>query len=69
MRIIVQPLKLIEILSFVWTGMKLFISECYHYYYREETVIKIKSGLVKGFKISSSFDYKYYNFIGMSYQL
>lgn len=67
MKLIVQPLKLMEILAFAWTGIKLFIIECRRYYYREETVVKTKSGLVKGFKIASSFDYSYFNFIGIPY--
>lgn len=67
MKLIVQPLKLIEILAFVWTGIKLFITDCRRYYYREETVVKTKSGFVKGFKIASSFDYSYFNFIGIPY--
>lgn len=67
MKLIVQPLKLIDILAFAWTGIKLFLIECRRYYYREETVVETKSGLVKGFKIASSFDYSYFNFIGIPY--
>lgn len=67
MKLLVQPLKLMEILSFAWTGIKLFIDECYRYFYREEIVVKTKSGLVKGFKIVSNFDYSYFNFIGIPY--
>lgn len=67
MKLLVHPLKLMEILSFFWTGIKLFVDECYRYLHREEIVVKTKSGLVKGFKIASNFDYSYFNFIGIPY--
>lgn len=67
MKLLVQPLNLMEILSFAWTGIKLAIDERYRYFYREEIVVKTKSGLVKGFKITSDFDYSYFNFIGIPY--
>lgn len=67
MSVLLQPIKFTDILSTVWTAVKLYIEDCYRYFYREEVTVRIKSGQVKGFKIASSYNYQYYNFLGIPY--
>lgn len=67
MSILIQPLKITEILSFAWTGLKLWVEDCYRYFYREEITVRLKSGQVKGYKIATSYNYQYYNFLGIPY--
>lgn len=67
MKVLVAPFSLAQMLSFVWTVVNIFVHDFFRYWYREEIEVKTKSGLVKGFRIASSFDYRYFNFIGIPY--
>lgn len=67
MKVLVVPISLIQTLLFVWTGVKIFIQDFFRYWNRDEIEVKTKSGLVKGYRISSSFNYRYFNFIGIPY--
>lgn len=67
MKLFTEPLELSTKLSLIWAGVKAFVDDCARYYHREEIIVKTKSGLVKGFKIASHYDYKYFNFLGIPY--
>lgn len=69
MKLLIEPLPLSEKLSILWSGIKSFIDDSIRYYQREEVIVKTKSGLVKGFKIASHYNYRYYNFLGIPYAL
>ena len=67
MKLFVEPLDLTEKLALICAFIKTFVDDCHRYYYREEVVVKTKSGLVKGFKIASHFNYRYFDFLGIPY--
>lgn len=67
MKLLSEPLPLSEKLAILWSGAKSFIDDTIRYYQREEVIVKTKSGLVKGFKIASHYNYQYYNFLGIPY--
>lgn len=67
MSILFHPLKITELVSFAWAGLKLLTEDCYRYFYREEVIVRIKAGQVKGYKIATSYNYQYYNFLGIPY--
>lgn len=60
-------LKATEIFSFSWAFASTRLADYYRYYLGETFTVDTKSGPVKGYKISSSFDYSYYNFHGIPY--
>lgn len=62
-----HPMKITDFLSFAWTGIKVITEDFYRYFQREEIIVRLTSGQVRGFKIASSFDYEYYNFLGIPY--
>lgn len=67
MKVLIEPLEFHNKFELIWAGIKSFADDCYRYYHREEVTVKIKSGFVKGFKISSHYDYRFFNFIGIPY--
>lgn len=67
MSILFHPLKITDIFSFGWSGAKLLAEDFYRYFYRDEIIVRIKSGKIKGYRIASSCHYEYYNFIGIPY--
>lgn len=67
MKLFTEPFELCEKLPLVWATIKSFVDDCVRYYYREEITVKTESGLVKGFKIASQYNYQYYNFLGIPY--
>lgn len=67
MKLLTRPLDLSEKLMIIWAAVKSFIVDCCRYYRREEIIVKTKTGLVKGFKIASDYEYRYFNFIGIPY--
>lgn len=67
MSFLFHPLKITELLSFAWAGIKLLTEDFYRYIHREEIIVRIKSGQVKGFKIATNYNYHYYNFLGIPY--
>lgn len=67
MKLFMEPLELNEKLKIAWGAAKSFLDDCYRYRNREEVTVRTKSGLVKGFKIASHYNYRYFNFIGIPY--
>lgn len=67
MSILFHPFKITELLSLAWKGVKVLAEDYYRYFHREEVIVRIKSGQVKGYKIASSYNYQYYNFLGIPY--
>lgn len=67
MKLLTEPLALTEKLTLIWAGIKSFADDCYRYYHREQVTVKTKSGIVKGFKIASHYNYRYFNFLGIPY--
>lgn len=67
MSILFHPLKITDLFSFGWSGIKLLIDDYYRYFHRDEVIVRIKTGKVKGYKITSSYHYEYYNFVGIPY--
>lgn len=60
-------LSWIEICSVIWAKVKLTISDYYCHRFNDNVTVTTKSGPVKGYKTKSTFDYEYYNFIGIPY--
>lgn len=60
-------LKLSEMCSLALSYTNACVTDSYRHYYREDIVVKTKSGPVNGYKIASSFDYEYINFLGIPY--
>lgn len=56
-----------DICSIVWAKTKLSIVDSYRFRVCETKMVSTKSGPVKGYKMGSSFDYQYLNFIGIPY--
>lgn len=67
MSFLFHPLKITDVISFAWSVLKSLTAEYYRYFYREEVVVRITTGQVKGYKIASGYNYEYYNFIGIPY--
>lgn len=67
MRELTKPLPMSDIFSLVWTKTKSSVSEYLHRFSSEVVTVTTNSGPVKGFKIASACDYRYYNFIGIPY--
>lgn len=67
MSVLLQPLRITDMFSLGWSGIKVLCGDCRRYSHREEVTVRIKAGQVKGFKIASSYNYQYYNFIGIPY--
>lgn len=62
-----QPFTIPEILTLGWSAIKVLTEDFYHYFFHEDIIIDINAGRVRGYKISSSYNYKYYNFLGIPY--
>lgn len=60
-------IKLTDLFSFAWSYTNSRITDYYRHYFSEVVTVTTKSGPVKGYKISSSFDYRYINFVGIPY--
>lgn len=60
-------LKLTELFSFAWAYTNSRLVDYYRHYFSEVVTVTTKSGPVKGFKIASTFDYQYMNFVGIPY--
>lgn len=67
MSILFRPLEITEVFSLGWSCVKVLTQDCLRYFHREEVTVRLKSGQVKGYKIASSYNYQYYNFIGIPY--
>lgn len=67
MKIFVDPLDFSEKAKIAWAGTKFFVDEAYRYSRREEVIVKIKSGRVKGYTLQSHYNYRYINFFGIPY--
>lgn len=67
MKLFTEPLENKQKLKLAWAGAKWFADDYYRYYHRDEITVRTKSGLVKGFRIESHYDYRYLNFIGIPY--
>lgn len=65
MRELTKPLPVSELLSLAWTKTKSTVSEYMHRFSSEIVTVTTNSGPVKGFKIASACDYRYYNFNGI----
>lgn len=60
-------LKLTELFSFAWAFTNSRLIDYYRHYFSEVVTVNTKSGPVKGFKIASTFDFQYMNFVGIPY--
>lgn len=67
MSVLFHPLKITDLFSLAWTGIKILTEDYYRYFHREEIIVRIKSGKVKGYKTATNYNYHYYNFIGIPY--
>lgn len=62
-----QPFAITDFLTLGWSAMKVLTSDFYQYFFHEDVIIHVNSGRVRGYKISTSYGYKYYNFLGIPY--
>lgn len=60
-------IKITDLFSFAWTYTNSRLVDCYRNYFSETVMVNTKCGPVKGYKIVSSFEYHYINFIGVPY--
>lgn len=60
-------IPLSKMLPILWMTTKSSVVESVYQNFNEQITVSTKSGLVKGYKTSSHFDYKYFNFIGIPY--
>lgn len=56
-----------DVVNVIWSKTKQHFIDSYHQHCSRHITITTKSGLVKGFKSGSPFNYDYYNFIGIPY--
>lgn len=56
-----------DLIDLTWSFVTTRLVERYRQLFGEVATVVTKSGLVRGHKIASSFDYKYFNFHGIPY--
>lgn len=61
------PISFKEIWTILWAKLKLKSTDYYAYRFGERILVKTKSGVVRGYKVNSSFNFPYMNFIGIPY--
>lgn len=61
------PLTLREIWGIIWAKVKLVFTDYFAHRFGERILLPIKSGVVRGYRVNSSFNYSYMNFVGIPY--
>lgn len=67
MKLLTDPIETKQKLKLAWAAVKWFVNDYYQYFHRDEITVRTKSGLVKGFRIESHLNYRYFNFVGIPY--
>lgn len=62
-----KSIRFTDAITFSWKVGTTRLNEYYYQYFGDSETVSTEVGQIKGYKISSSFDFNYFNFNGIPY--